>query len=116
MKLLYEIEIERNKNIFEDEKATYSERGKAMKEMYDNQLALIKLTRDEEVRLLNLEKAKNLKEVKNATDKNRAIFEIEQDYINKLTIIKQNYSKQETEINNEIASIVTGKQIGRAHV
>lgn len=103
MKLLYEIEIERNKNIFEDEKATYSERGKAMKEMYDNQLALIKLTRDEEIRLLDLEKAKNLEEVKNATDKNRAIFEIEQDYSNKLSIIRQNYSKQETEINNEIA-------------
>ena len=111
MKLLYEIEIERNKNIFEDEKATYSERGKAMKEMYDNQLSLIELTKNEEIRLAEIssnelrEKAKKARKDNVITEKEyiSELINIAQVHSKKLMIIDEQYKTQKKEINNEIA-------------
>lgn len=111
MRLLYEIEIERNRKVFEDEKATYSERGKAMKEMYDNQLALIELTRNEEIRLAEIssnelrEKAKKARKDGVITEEEyrNELINISQVYAKKLTIIDENYKNKKNEINNEIA-------------
>ena len=91
MKLLYEIEIERNKNIFEDEKATYSERGKATKEMYDNQLSLIELTKNEEIRLAEIS-SNELREKAKKARKDNVITEKE--YISELINIAQVHSKK----------------------